>query len=210
MASKLQIVNRALGEFGHARMASLEESSPAARLVAAVYEDVLEEVLELVAWPFANKDSGALALVGEVDADGIQPVQGWDYLYAIPNGCVKVRSVFPDGGAFVSDQEKTTHQNFEEVTHPTSGATVIATDVEDAYSKFTARVTDTARYTPAFRKLLISALANAMCLTITQKQDLADRMEARYERAKSEAARISKGRENPKQVKTSGYIEARG
>lgn len=208
MATKIEIVNLALTMFGHRRLASLSAENDTARAVNAVYTPTLLEVLEARDWTFARKQE-ALALIAEVDSDGVQPVQGYDYLYAMPNQCVKVRRVFLDGQAHSTVQDQSQKQNFEEVEDPTSHVTAIATDVEDAYCYFTSKVEDVARFNPAFVKCLAAALASELCLPLTQDRNLAAGMMSLYQQRLSEASRISAGRENPKNPRTSGYIDFR-
>ena len=212
MATKIEIVNGALTMFGHRRLTSLTAENDTARAVAAVYDQSVLEMLEAPPdWSFARKHSGALALLSEVDLDtGIQPVQGWDYLYAIPSNCVKVRKVFEDGGAHLSPQDRADKQNFEEIVHPTSAVTCIATDIEDAYSWFTAKITDPTQFSPSFVAALKAKLAMELVLPLTQKETLFASMERRFLGAISEGIRINTTRDNPKKTESCGYIDARG
>ena len=178
-------------------------------VVDVFYDTVLDDLLEAIDWSFARKDTGAMALLSETDADGVQPVQGWDYLYSKPSGCIKVREVFEDGGAMVSEYVRSESQNFEELANPTNGVACIASNIEDAYGKYTFRVTDTSQYPGYFRKALASALAEAIVMPLTQKDSLLNAMTAAAFKALSEAARKNGGRDNKPAPKTSKYIEAR-
>lgn len=208
MSTKIEIVNLALTMIGSRRITSLTAQNDIARTMATVYTPTVLEVLEANDWTFARKQE-TMTLVGEEDSDGAQPIQGWDYLYAIPNLCIKVRTVFEDGGAYVTVQQKDKVQNFEEVVHPNSNITVIASDVQDALCYFTSRVEDPSQFSPSFVKCLAAALAAEVALPITMDKDIAGNMANLSQYRLLNAASTNSKRENKKQPKSGGYIDCR-
>lgn len=208
MATKLDIVNLALTEFGNRRLESLTAKNATARAVRAVYDIALGETLEAIDWNFARK-SEALALVAQTSAAGVQPVPGFEYIYAVPNGSVKVRKVFPEGASHVSEQERVEGQSFEETTNPGTGATVIATDIEDAYATFTARIDDVSRWPASAQSALAANIASKIVMDLTQEKTLKADMEQLFLLRVSNAARLNGHRENAKKPRSGGYLDCR-
>lgn len=81
--SKLGIANLALGRIGVKRLTSLTESSQQALDVAAVWEYILDEVLEMKDWRFAKTH----AILGKTDVE--IPMDAWLYAYPLPVGFLK-------------------------------------------------------------------------------------------------------------------------
>ena len=202
MASQTDIVNIALTLLGCRTIASLSAENDIARRASVLWTPTLEEVLGACEWGFARRIV-ELTLISETE-DGVQPIQGWDYIYAMPASCLVVRKVFPDGEADRREPYK-----FTEVMEPDTKAKSIATDVEEAFAEYTYKVTDTTQFDAAFVQALSSKLAAALAMPLTGDKQLAQMMAANYAQAISEAQKRNYGRVNPKVTKGSSYLDAR-
>lgn len=137
MASKMEIWNMALSHIGHrGYIRDPNESSVEASHCRTFYPTAVEVALERHAWTFATKR--------EQLAQITNPVQHWLYAYSRPNACVKMRAVL-----LYQSTDDSQEQDFEEESTPT-GEPIIYTNVENAVAKFTALVSDTAKFSPMF------------------------------------------------------------
>ena len=202
MADKISIVILALTMLGHKRLTTLTGSNKTLRDVNAVYPPVLEDVLTALDWGFARKQA-KLALVAKADSAGVQPVDGWDYLYAQPSDCLKVRRVHAQGLAYKEPADE-----FTEFQDP-AGKTALASNVEDAWCRYTARVTDTTKFDAPFVKALAAALAEELAMPLTSDLQKASAMATLKHQRVSEAKRLNITRSREKQKSSNGIVDSR-
>ncbi len=86
MATKMDIVNMALANIGHAAISSLDEDQKDANEMRIHYETALSDILRSHPWGFAMRRSG-LAVLPSAPA-------GAAYAYSYPVDCVIARRVF--------------------------------------------------------------------------------------------------------------------
>lgn len=89
MASRVSISNMALAELPANPIASMGEASLEARECTRVYDQCLQELLELHEWGFANRRIILAAVTNDRDSE-------WGYAYALPTGVGTPRRVLPD------------------------------------------------------------------------------------------------------------------
>lgn len=82
------IVNNALGRIGASPVGALDEETPKARQVRAVYADTIEALLGLYDWSFARK-TYALDAVAKTPDNGYRAADkmfetGWREAFALP------------------------------------------------------------------------------------------------------------------------------
>ena len=86
MADALAIANQALARLGtRSTVASFQEQSPEAQAANQLYQQAVQATLQAYDWQFAT---ASVAL----SATGTAP-QPWQYQYAVPTDCVRVRGV---------------------------------------------------------------------------------------------------------------------
>lgn len=203
MSTKIEIVNLALTLFGSRRVQSLAVSNEITRTVNTIYPQALDMALTALNWTFARQEA-KLALIRRATEAGVQPVDGWEFLYAQPAKCLKARRVFAQGQGGKDDPDP-----FAECLDPLSSVKALATDVEDAYAQFTIRIEDTTQYDAPFVDALSAGLASKICLPLTKDKQLAGAMVQLYKNAISEAARRNVSRQKPKKRQTGGFISSR-
>ena len=87
MADLIQIANLSLSRIGtRSSIADLAEDSPEARGFNTVYTQCRDETLEAVDWGFAR--------ARRYLADLGQPPVDWQYRYAYPSDCLKIRGLY--------------------------------------------------------------------------------------------------------------------
>lgn len=148
MASEVEICNLALGHLGdNASIASLDppEGSAQAEHCARFYPIARDTLLEAHSWKFATR-RGTLALL---DTESFN----WDYAYAEPFGALRILAVLPSDARSTDEGEQ-----FETVSDD-AGTSLILTDLVDATVLYTARVSDTTKFSPLFVDALSRLLA---------------------------------------------------
>lgn len=165
MASDVDIGNMALSRLGtRATIADLTENSTEARQINLWYATVRDDLQSMIDWNF-NRVSQALA------ASGTPPAR-WAYSYAYPTDCLKIRRLDFGSSCWVEGDPAIP---FEIASDGTNQLLFCNDNVANAV--FAQRVADPARFSPSFILAFVDCLAGAIALPITQKLDLALRLQ---------------------------------
>lgn len=169
MSSEVDICNLALGHLGdNATVASLDppEGSAQAEHCARFYPIARDTLLELHTWGFATRRAQLAQLSNAWPQ--------WVYAYAKPADCVRMIAVI---SAEATDDYTTAANTLDgsstllgSVLSPQPYATeinddlaeVILTNQEDAVARYTARITDTTKFSPLFVMTLSWHLASML------------------------------------------------
>ena len=182
MATDADIGNMALSRLGtRATIADLTENSTEARQINLWYETVRDDLLGMIDWNF-NRVSRPLSLSGTAP-------DRWAYSYAYPPDCLKIwRLDFGDGRYW--SRWNGMAIPFEIASDGTNQFLLCNDAIANAV--FSERVTDPNRFSPPFVLAFVDCLAAATAHAITQKADLAQRLaqraEARVEKAMADSA----------------------
>lgn len=181
MATDVDIANMALSRLGtRATVADLTENSTEARQITLWYETVRDDLLGILDWNF-NRMSQPLAQSGT-------PPDRWAYSYAYPSDGLKVWRL--EFGGWCWTRWNGLAIPFEIASDGTNQFLLCNDSV--ALAVFGQRVTDPARFSPAFVLAFVDCLAAAIALPITQKADLAERLarraQDRVEKAQADSA----------------------
>jgi len=177
MAADVDIANMALGHLGtRATIQSLTENTAEARELNRWYTTVRDGLLRQLDWNFARVTQ-TLALTGTA------PTR-WTYSYAYPSDCLKfwrIDAGLPSGSPVVPLEIGSDGTN-----------RLIWTDYQQAVGIYTQRVTDPNMFDPEFSMAFSVTLAAMVCYAITNKAELATRLENKamslIEKAKAENA----------------------
>lgn len=86
--TEAELCNLALGRIGsRVLLASLDESNVEARTCKVYYPTARNALLELYAWPFAEREANLAAISGAKR-------NGWAFVYALPADCLAPRYIF--------------------------------------------------------------------------------------------------------------------
>jgi hypothetical protein len=181
MATDTDIGNMALSRLGtRATIADLTENSTEARQINLWYEMVRDDLLGMLDWNF-NRVSQPLAASGT-------PPDRWAYSYAYPSDCLKIWRL--DFGGWYWTRWNGMAVPFEIASDGTNQFLLCNDAIANAV--FGQRVTDPARFSPAFVLAFVDCLAAAIAHAITQKADLAERLarraQDRVEKAMTDSA----------------------
>lgn len=83
MASKLEIINRALVKVGQARISSVDENTAGARSIRAVYDQVRDTLMQSYVWNFTK-------VRVQLAADAAAPLFGFQFRYRLPAGTLRI------------------------------------------------------------------------------------------------------------------------
>jgi len=146
MASAVQICNMALQRVGSPAITALDQGNKAANLCQTYFETLRDEVLAAHDWGFARKRR-QLALLSET------AVGRWTYTYQMPVDCLKPR--------FVESSLGTQDTKFR-----VEGSTILCNE-EDIVLVYTARITDTTKFSTDFIKALWTRIAAELAHPLT-------------------------------------------
>lgn len=177
--TEILICNMAIGNLGISTpIASLTEASNEARACNLYYEVTRDAVLRDFPWGFAKRRV-VLADVGD-------PATDWEYAYAYPADCLKIRALTLNG---IRKPRADQRIEFESAYNGTQR--VIHTDQADAELIYTAQVTDVAIFDPLFVHALSWALSAAIAPALVGQiagQGVANAMRQAYSLMLAQAA----------------------
>ncbi|QIU92148.1 hypothetical protein [Yokenella regensburgei] len=159
MATRIEIINRALTKLGSDRLMSEADDNAASRAVAAIYDGTLDNLLRTYRWSFAIKRMQLSQLTEE-------PVFGYQFAYQLPSDCIRID--------LITDYE---HQDWWSYgwecyhlpipRYQVEGRKIL-TDMDTVYIRYGARMPDPTTYDEAFTESMACKLAAELCETITQ------------------------------------------
>ena len=196
MASKISIINMALGWLGAPPIAALTEKRPEAIYASQYYDSALEQTLRDHRWNFAQRRRRLAAL--DVP-DGYQGI--YENAYALPVDCLHAHTVL--------DAAENTFP-FLVALAEDGGSKIVLTNVASAYLAYTALVTVPELYDPNFVRALSRRLAADIAVPIlknnTQKVQEAETLYDR-ELARAKLADYREGK--PEEEEDVSWIQAR-
>ena len=174
MASEVDISNIALAHLGDtATVASLypPEGSAQAEHCARFYPIARDTLLEMHQWSFCTKRM-TLPLLNVT-------MPTWRYVYQLPNDVINVMAVIPYdvNDDYSNNMSYPSQYGYNPETIPaagtyvpqnfsietlTNGIQVICTNQEDAVLRYTAKITDTSKFSPLFTMSLTWLLASML------------------------------------------------
>jgi hypothetical protein len=197
-ASEVQICNLALARIGvRDYIESLSDASEAAETCNLFYEPMRDAALEAFPWPFATRRASLAELAG-VERDG------WDYVYSLPADCVAPRYIYP-GTTNPSAANRVPFEIEDE-----AGADVLLANVEEPVLIYTYRVTDVAKFKPAFTDALSWLLAAELAVALEAKEEKEVRARTRWMAALAEAKRVALSQRQAELSPDSEFITERG
>lgn len=177
MASKLGLFNGALRELGHDKLASLSEEAERRYVLDDVYDDVVDECLEAGQWKFA------IRAVEIEDDTGIEPAFGYTYAFEKPVADFIRLTALSDNDRLspsLSDYREEGGYWYADVT-PLYAAYV---------SKDASYGLNLTEWPPGFAAFVELALAEAICMRLTQSDSKKQAVAKNLEKARKHARSI--------------------
>lgn len=141
-ATEALICNMALGHIGIAPVIAnyRTDLTAEAKSCRTYFEHCRDYLLQQVEWGFAR---GRVQLQ-EITGD---PPSGWDYAYAYPSRCLKIRKIVNTAARI---EGRGQHIPFEIYENEASSARLIACDEYQAVAEYTKAITDVTLFTTLF------------------------------------------------------------
>lgn len=183
------VVNASLVKIGFQNLiANLRDGSKAANKALSIYGETRDTMLRDGDWGFAQRNV-ALTVLKQAPANltyltpwtDQYPPLPWQFEYAYPNDCLKLRSVKPTP-VFVPDMDPQPYVwAINNDNSFTPAQRVILCNVENAIAVYAGRVTDPATWPNDFSSALIDTLGEALAagLTTPAQEQIAAAEEAR-------------------------------
>jgi hypothetical protein len=196
MASKISIINMALGWLGAPPIAALTEKRPEAIYASLYYDSALEQTLRDHRWNFAQRRRRLAAL--DVP-DGYQGI--YVNAYALPVDCLHAHTVL--------DAAENTFP-FIVALAEDGGSKIVLTNVASAYLAYTALVTVPELYDPNFVRALSRRLAADIAVPILKNNaQKVQEAETLYDRELTRAKLADYREGKPEDEEDVSWIKAR-
>ena len=196
MASKISIINMALGWLGAPPIAALTEKRPEAIYASQYYDSALEQTLRDHRWNFAQRRRRLAAL--DVP-DGYQGI--YENAYALPVDCLHAHTVL--------DAAENTFP-FIVALAEDGGSKIVLTNVASAYLAYTALVTVPELYDPNFVRALSRRLAADIAVPILKNNaQKVQEAETLYDRELARAKLADYREGKPEEEEDVSWIQAR-
>lgn len=184
--SEVAICNLALAEIGRgAQITAMDEASQAARVCKLRYPYARDACLRAHPWNFAARRA-------ELAASATAPAFEFANAFDLPGDCLIVNTVF-DG-----DAEKWVVEGRQILTD--MGAPI--------YVKYTALVTDTAKFDPLFVETLAARVASDICVSLSESVSWAQGLWQVYQAKLAEARKRDSQEGQPEQFPNGSWRDA--
>lgn len=191
------ICNLALSYLSKGKITSMEDNTEEAAQCKIHYDHDRRLLLRQYPWGFAKR-TAKLALLAAKEP-------GWEYAYAYPAGCLAVRYVFDEEGAYAKEDDV---RQFE-TAMMTGNQKVLLTDVELAYCEYTYNVKDVDIFPDEFIEALAHYLACNMAMVLTGSASIQQTQFQLYQDSIETAKIYSAQERRKKTVFPENYAQAR-
>ena len=190
---KVNIINSALSCIGERPISSdAVDTSERAKVANRRYDEVLHSLLRSHPWNFATKRF-------KTTSQKAAPAFGFDYAYALPDGCLRVLG---------TDNESYVWQIEAEDTE--AGALVLLTDRSDFPSvQYIYEVTDPTKFDSIFVQAFIYRLASDLAQDLTGRTEMGMKMQKQFMGVLAEARSINASEGTPQKIESDLWLAAR-
>lgn len=193
MASKLGIINAALGFLGEPPLTNLTEGNKLVKVSEIYYDMSRDCALKAHPWNFAIKRA-------ELTQDATAPVFEFAYRYQLPTECLKV---------LYTDDDILNRDSGDRWPYKVEGRFLI-TDLSTVKIKYIARITEEGSYDPEFVIAFATYLAYMMAMSLTEHRNQANDLFVLFKQKVSDA-RFSESQEGtPDPPIEGGWLASRG
>lgn len=192
MASKLNIINMALGFLGEPPLTNLDEGNKLTRTAQVYYDAARDYTLKAHPWNFAIKRAG---LSQEVDV----PVFEFQFRYRLPADCLRV---------IYTDDDIYSRVDGTRWPYKVEGRSLV-TDLASVKIKYIAKIVEEGFYDPNFTVAFACYLAYMMSMSLTEHRNQTNDLYVTYKDKVSEARFLESQEGTPDAAIDGGWIAAR-
>lgn len=190
------ICNMALSLINGGRIYSLDEENETARQCRLHYDATRKMLLSQFEWNFARKREKCIQSMHKLD--------GYQFVYAYPEKCVRILGIIPKGERF-----KAEHQEEYDVFTFDDNTKYIVSDVPLAYIDYVYDVKDIDIFSPVFVQALKSKMGAELAMPLTGNSGLFDQCYKLYQAATQEAKSLSAKERRQDMPYVSNYLKVR-
>ncbi|QHJ84201.1 MAG: hypothetical protein [Bacteriophage sp.] len=199
MATKIEVINRALIKIGSGRLMSETDNNKASRTIEAIYDGLLDRILRNYRWAFAIKRVQIAPLT-------VHPSYGYQFAYQLPADCLRIDAV---GDILPRHIHAGIHEIHGRPMWQREGNQIL-TDIEPPlFFRYGSRVTDPSQWDAAFTDVFCCFLASEMAESITQSSTKKQSALQDLQLALAEARESSAIERPPIQQKETSWFTAR-
>lgn len=180
MATDADIANMALSRLGtRATIAALSENSTEARAIATWYSTVRDSLMRARDWNF-SRVTAALASSGT-------PPARWSQSYAYPSDCLRLLRLDMGGASWTAGDSANGQAGVLFEIGSDGASRFLWCNEAPVSAVYSQRVTDPNRMDAEFVAAFAATLAAAVAYPLTQRADVAARLQAQAREAQGEA-----------------------
>ncbi len=178
--SVLDLKNIALTLVGVKELLTSETgASPEARITRLIYPQVRDEISELpIDWQFLVTRSS------ELSPSSTTPNSGWDYMYLLPDNCLRVVAVVDEDGDEVQYEHDVEHwyDSTNKAVRP-----VILSDKSTVFVKYIRRLENPGEWPAWFCKMVYMRMAMLLCIPMSKDDQRYNQLARWYKDAYNDA-----------------------
>lgn len=183
MASKIDIISRALLLLGHDTINSLNDPGRVVRVAVNLYDDIKETELESSNWTFAKFKAQLAKLT-------TPPIDEFESAYQLPSDLLKVLKIKP----------RVNYKIYQDQLYTNETGTI--------FIDYIANIGED-RFSSSFTRMLELALANNYSIPIKEEVTTSQILEDRYRKARNRALKNDSSQAPQDPIASSPFIAAR-
>lgn len=179
--TQIDLINAGLVLIGAKKLSSVRDNTKAARLAAAMWEIVRNEIFDLpINWNFATTRA-------ELSALATAPAfSEYEYQYELPAACVRILAVVDESGDEIEYPSRR-ELYVDTSTSPPREYDVFLTNQDEVFIKYIYLRTNVAGWPAYFAKLVYINLAILLCEPLRQDKQKKNQLLLMYEEAEMKA-----------------------
>jgi hypothetical protein len=190
------ICNQALALINAGLLYSYEEETEQGRQCRMQYDATRQLVLRQFEWNFARKNERLVLSAHKIN--------GWNYVYAYPEQCIRILGVIPQGDRFHAESQPEYN-----IFNIGNNKKCIVSDVPLAFIDYIYDVTDLDVWDSISLYMLQCKLASALAMPLTGDRGLFDQAYKLYQAAVQEAKGMNAKERKQDVPYISSYVKAR-
>lgn len=192
MASKIEIINKALQMLGQEPLPSADVDSVAARRAQSAFDSALEALLRSFPWPFAIKRAN-------LERSAETPAYHWKYYYRIPADCMFLVSTSLD--RHLGPYGRTTTYSLE--------GPYIATNADNVSITYASDAVEITRIDALAERALVHLLASDLAVPLLDNDAMRQNYAIAYQQILAEARSMKSLESHPSRIPDGSWIGAR-
>ena len=205
------ICNKALSLLGEEPITSYDnDTSLAGRACRAHFDLVMATLLEEGFWTFPTVEKELEKVTEIVDEVEQDKKFGDFYLYQIPENCVLIHSIYPEGGRH--NEDIPLDWDIRYFPEETERYIMCKTDSKERplYCEYLFSPDNLEIYSASFLKALVDGLAYSICMEVTKDLQRTQFLLQLYEKDKADALRKAMNEDLSEHEYTSPFVSCRG